>query len=193
MFSEHLAWSTHDGAYLNDLLPLPYTAETLDVVCRHVDETQSALGRRMLLENPSTYIAFEHCEMSEVEFLSEVARRTGCGLLLDVNNVFVSATNNGFDAGAYIDAFPAAHVGEIHLGGHAGTEDGSGAALLIDAHDREVKDQVWALYRRALARTGAVPTLIEWDNDVPAWPALHAEALRAQDVLDEQGAFYDRL
>lgn len=187
MFSEHLAWSTHDGAYLNDLLPLPYTTETLNVVCRHVDEVQTALGRRMLLENPSTYIAFAHCELSETDFLGEVARRTGCGLLLDVNNVFVSATNNGFDADAYIDAFPAAHVGEIHLGGHADAEDDTDAPLLIDAHDREVKDAVWTLYRRALSRTSAVPTLIEWDNDVPAWPVLHAEARHADAVLKENG------
>jgi uncharacterized protein (UPF0276 family) len=193
MFSEHLAWSTHDGAYLNDLLPLPYTKETLDVVCRHIDEVQSALRRRMLLENPSTYISFRDCEMSETEFLSAVARRTGCGLLLDVNNVFVSAINNDFDPEVYIDAFPAAHVGEIHLGGHADTEDDTSAPLLIDAHDREVKDQVWALYERALVRTGAVPTLIEWDNDVPAWPVLHAEAMRAEAVLEDQGAFYERL
>lgn len=192
MFSEHLAWSTHDGTYLNDLLPLPYTAETLNVVCRHVDEVQTALGRRMLLENPSTYIAFAQCEMSETEFLSEVARRTGCGLLLDVNNVFVSATNNGFDADAYIDAFPAAHVAEIHLGGHAATQDDEGAPLLIDAHDREVEDVVWGLYRRALSRTGSVPTLIEWDNDVPAWPILHAEAQRADAALRENGTTHDK-
>jgi uncharacterized protein (UPF0276 family) len=183
MFSEHLAWSTHDGAYLNDLLPLPYTAETLDLVCCHVDEVQTALGRRMLLENPSTYIAFETSDISETEFLGAIAGRTGCGLLLDVNNVFVSATNNGFDPEAYIDAFPVAHVGEIHLGGHADSEDDLGAPLLIDAHDRAVKGDVWALYRRAIARTGAVPTLIEWDNDIPTWPVLFAEALRAESVL----------
>jgi uncharacterized protein (UPF0276 family) len=193
MFSEHLAWSTHDGAYLNDLLPLPYTRETLDVVCRHVDEVQTALSRRMLLENPSTYVAFAASEMSETEFLGEIARRTGCGLLLDVNNVFVSATNNRFDADAYIDAFPAAQVGEIHLGGHADTEDETGAPLLIDVHDREVKDAVWALFRRALARTGAVPTLIEWDNDVPAWSTLYGEAVWADAVLDDIGASHGKL
>jgi len=193
MFSEHLAWSTHDGAYFNDLLPLPYTSETLDIVCRHVDEVQTALRRRMLLENPSTYVAFQDSEMSETEFLGNVARRTGCGLLLDVNNVFVSAINNDFDANAYIAAFPAAHVGEIHLGGHADTHDDAGAPLLIDAHDRAVDATVWALYRQAIERTGAVPTLIEWDNDVPAWPALQAEATRAEAVLEEQGAYDDRL
>lgn len=192
VFSEHLAWSTHDGTYLNDLLPLPYTGETLDIVCRHVDEVQTTLARRMLLENPSTYVVFGASEMSETEFLGEVARHTGCGLLLDVNNVFVSATNNGFDAEAYIDAFPAGHVGEIHLGGHAETQDEAGT-LLIDAHDREVKDAVWALYRRALARTGAVPTLIEWDNDVPDWPVLLAEATRAEAALDQERTAYDRI
>jgi len=186
VFSEHLAWSTHDGAYLNDLLPLPYTAETLGIVCRHVDQVQSFLGRRMLLENPSIYIAFAESEMEETEFLGEIARRTGCGLLLDVNNVFVSATNNGFGAAAYIDAFPAQHVGEIHLGGHADAGDDAGAPLLIDAHDREVKGAVWALYGRALARTGPVPTLIEWDNDVPAWEVLLAEADRADALLSER-------
>lgn len=193
MFSEHLAWSTHDGAYLNDLLPLPYTAETLDVVCSHVDQVQSALGRRMLLENPSTYIAFETSEMSETDFLSQVARRTGCGLLLDVNNVFVSATNNGFDPASYVDAFPVGDVGEIHLGGHVETTDDDGNPLLIDAHDREVRDAVWALFERALARTGVVPTLIEWDNDIPTWPVLEAEARRAEKALVARGAAYERL
>jgi uncharacterized protein len=191
MFSEHLAWSTHDGSYLNDLLPLPYTAETLNTVCRHIDEVQSALQRRMLIENPSTY--FQDCEMGETDFLAEVARRTGCGLLLDVNNVFVSASNNGFEAEDYIDAFPAAHVGEIHLGGYADTQDDDGGTFLIDTHDREVKDAVWALYQRAIARIGVVPTLIEWDTDVPAWPMLHAEAVRADAELRDQRAFYDRI
>lgn len=179
-FSEHLAWSTHDGAFLNDLLPLPYTAETLDTVCSHIDQIQSVLQRRMLLENPSTYVTYLHSEMSETEFLCEVAARTGCGLLLDVNNVYVSAANNGFDPAAYIDSFPANAVAEIHLAGHASASDDAGTVLLIDAHDRQVENAVWALYRRALARTGPVPTLIEWDNDVPAWPVLFEEAARAE-------------
>jgi hypothetical protein len=186
-FSEHLAWSTHEGAYLNDLLPLPYTKETLATVVRHIDEVQSFLGRRMLLENPSTYVAFAESDMSEVEFLSEIARRTGCGLLLDVNNVYVSATNHGFDAGAYIDAFPVEHVGEIHLGGHAETMDDDEAPLLIDAHDREVRDDVWRLYERTLARTGPIPTLIEWDNNVPDWATLFAEARRAERWINATG------
>jgi len=183
LFSEHLAWSSHDTVYLNDLLPLPYTEETLELVRTHIDEVQETLKRQMLLENPSTYVAFAETSMSEVEFLREVVRRTGCGLLLDVNNVFVQATNHGFDAAAYIDSFPAEHVGEIHLGGHDEDEDDDGAALLIDAHGREVADPVWALYARALARTGPKPTLIEWDNDVPDWSTLFAEAKRADAVI----------
>jgi uncharacterized protein (UPF0276 family) len=183
LFSEHLAWSSHETVYLNDLLPLPYTDETLARVCDHIDEVQEALGRQMLLENPSTYVAFAETSMSEVEFLREVVRRTGCGLLLDVNNVFVQAANHGFDAAAYLDSFPAEHVGEIHLGGHAEDEVDDGSALLIDDHGREVADPVWALYAQALARTGAKPTLIEWDNDVPAWPVLFAEARRADAVI----------
>lgn len=123
LFSEHLAWSSHDGVYLNDLLPLPYTEETLARVCEHIDEVQETLGRRMLLENPSTYVAFAGAGMSEVEFLREVVARTGCGLLLDVNNVFVQSVNHGFDAAAFIDDFPVEHVGEIHLGGHAADSD----------------------------------------------------------------------
>jgi uncharacterized protein (UPF0276 family) len=187
-FSEHLAWSTHEGAYLNDLLPLPYTEETLAIVVRHVDEVQTFLGRRMLLENPSTYVAFSSSDMSEIEFLGAIAERTGCGLLLDVNNVYVSATNHGFDPNAYIDAFPVEHVGEIHLGGHAETIDDMNAPLLIDAHDREVRDEVWQLYARTLARAGAVPTLIEWDNDVPDWATLFAEARLAETWMQARGS-----
>lgn len=193
VFSEHLAWSTHDGAYLNDLLPLPYNSESLDIVCRHIDEVQTTLRQRMLLENPSTYVAFVDSEMSETEFLGEIARRTGCGLLLDVNNVFVSATNNGFDPQDYIDAFPMIHVGEIHLGGHSDSDDGAGAPLLIDAHDREVNDAVWTLYQRALDRAGQVPTLIEWDNDIPEWSVLQSEAMRAEVLLQARGAFRDAI
>ena len=182
-FSEHLAWSTHDDVYFNDLLPVPYNAESLDRVCDHIDEVQGYLGTRMLLENPSTYVAFEQSTMSEIDFLKEIVTRTGCGLLFDVNNVFVSATNNGYLPEEYIDAFPLEHVGEYHLGGHAPDTDDQGQPLLIDAHDREVADPVWALYERCLARTGPVGTLIEWDNDVPEWPVLAAEAARADRVL----------
>lgn len=187
LVSEHLAWSSHGGAFLNDLLPLPYTRETLARVGEHVDQMQSALGRRILLENPSTYVAFEHGEMDEIAFLTEIARRSGCGLLLDVNNVAVSAANNGFDAEAYLDAFPLGLVGEIHLAGHARDRDESGAPLLIDAHDRAVDDHVWRLYARVIARGGLKPTLIEWDNNVPAWPALYAEALVAERIMAMQG------
>lgn len=182
-FSEHLAWSTHDSGFLNDLLPLPYTQATLTRVCAHIDHVQEVLGRQMLLENPSTYLAFAQTEMEEVDFLSEITRRTGCGLLLDVNNVFVSATNQGWDARAYIDAFPLHAVGEIHLGGHDEDADDHGRPLLIDSHGRAVVDPVRALYAHTIARGGPRPTLIEWDNDVPPLPELMREAARAQAIL----------
>lgn len=187
LVSEHLAWSSHGGAFLNDLLPLPYTRETLACVTAHVDQMQGALRRRILLENPSTYVAFEHSEMDEIAFLAEVAKASGCGLLLDVNNVAVSAANHAFDAEAYLDGFPLDLVGEIHLAGHARDRDETGAPLLIDAHDRAVDDTVWRLYARVIARGGLKPTLIEWDNDVPAWPALYAEALAAERIMATQG------
>ncbi len=186
LFSEHLAWSTHDGAYLNDLLPVPYTAATLAHVAAHVDEVQEALGRQILIENPSTYIAFEATELAETEFLSELARRTGCGLLLDVNNVYVSAQNHGFDADAYIDAFPVKHVHEIHLAGFFEAEDSAGERFLIDAHDSPVRDAVWALYARAIRRTGTLPTLIEWDNDIPPLATLVAQAAKADALATMQ-------
>lgn len=182
-FSEHLAWSTHEGAFLNDLLPLPYTQATLAQVCAHIDQVQEALARPMLLENPSTYLAFAETEMSETDFLREIAARTGCGLLLDVNNVFVSATNQQYDPYAYIDAFPLEKVGEIHLGGHDAQEDEHGAPLLIDSHGAEVVDPVWALYDYTVRQGGPRPTLIEWDTDVPAWPVLAAEAEAAHHIL----------
>jgi len=185
LFSEHLAWSSHNEGFLNDLLPLPYTQETLAAVCAHVEETQEALGGRMLLENPSTYVLFEESTIGETDFLAEIARRTGCGLLLDINNVFVSATNHGFDPLAYLDAFPLQHVGEIHLAGYADAQDDAGRPLLIDAHDSPVRDPVWALYAQTIARIGATPTLIEWDNDPPAWPVLFAEARRAERAMAE--------
>jgi uncharacterized protein (UPF0276 family) len=183
-FSEHLAWSSHDNVFLNDLLPLPYTQATLTRVVEHVDEVQSFLGRRMLLENPSTYLIFEESTMAEVDFLREVARRAGCGLLLDVNNVFVSATNHGLEARDYLASFPLNRVGEIHLSGHAATTDETGATLLIDAHDSPVADPVWALYEEVIERIGRVASLVEWDNDVPDWPVLRLEAEAAETVLD---------
>lgn len=186
-FSEHLAWSSHGGVFYNDLLPLPYTRNTLDHVCRHVDQVQVALGRPMLLENPSTYLRFEASEMTETDFLSEVVRRTGCGLLLDVNNVFVSCSNADADPRAYLDLLPLEAVGEIHLAGHHAGVDETGAPLLVDAHGSPVADPVWTLFDQVLARTGPLPTLIEWDNDVPAWPVLRAEAAAAARRLDAAG------
>lgn len=183
-FSEHLAWSTHDCGYLNDLLPLPYTEATLSRVADHVALVQDAIGRRMLLENPSTYLAFAESEMDEVDFLAEIARRTGCGLLLDVNNVFVSAANQSTDPEGYVDSFPVDLTEEIHLGGHDVDADGLGRPLLIDSHRSEVVDPVWALYERVVDRAGALPTLIEWDADVPDWPILAAEAERARRILE---------
>ncbi|CTQ55130.1 hypothetical protein LP7551_03671 [Roseibium album] len=183
LFSEHLAWSTHDVTYFNDLLPVPYDQPTLDRVCDHIDEVQEFVGRRMLLENPSTYVAFEQSTMSELEFLKEIARRTGCGLLLDVNNVHVSCTNHERSAEAYLSEFPMQEVGEIHLGGHAPDVDDADRPLLIDAHDREVDEAVWALYEQVIQHVGPIPTLIEWDNDVPTWPVLLSEAKAADQVL----------
>ena len=185
-FSEHLAWSSHDTAWLNDLLPLPYTADTLDRVCAHVDQAQEALGLRLLLENPATYLAFEASTMGETEFLSEIVRRTGCGLLLDVNNVFVSATNQRSDPRAYLADFPLGAVGEIHLAGHSEEALPSGP-LLIDTHGQPVADPVWSLYAEVITRTGPLPTLIEWDTDVPAFPVLLQEAGRARRILDAGG------
>ena len=181
--SEHLAWTRHGTGYLNDLLPVPYDEATLQRVCGHIDEVQARLGRRILLENPSNYLQFSCSTMPEVEFLGEVAARTGCGLLLDVNNVHVSAVNLHYDAQAYLDAFPLAWVGEIHLAGHDADTDEHGAALLIDSHNNPVADPVWALFAHVSARTGPLPTLIEWDKDVPEWPVLAAEAARADAML----------
>lgn len=183
IISEHLAWSSHDTTYYNDLLPVPYTKPVLNRVVSHIHQFQNALGRKMLLENPSTYVAFERCDMSETDFLQEIVKQTGCGLLLDVNNVFVSATNHNYSPEQYLAEFPLDHVREIHLAGHATEEDEKGAPLLIDAHDREVCDAVWSIYEKLIALMGPVPTLIEWDNEVPAWPVLKAEARKADVIL----------
>lgn len=185
LFSEHLAWSSHDVGFLNDLLPLPYTDETLARVVEHVDQVQDALGRQMLLENPSTYLAFAESTWLETEFIAEIARRTGCGLLLDVNNVHVACINQQWDAIDYLDAYPLSQVREIHLAGFAPDADEAGRALLIDAHDRPVSDAVWDLYAHVLRQTGPVATLIEWDLDVPAWPVLLSEARRAECVMED--------
>ena len=180
--SEHLAWSTHEGVFLNDLLPLPYTEATLALVSRHVEEAQTVLGRPILIENPSTYLRFEGEEMAETDFLRALARRSGCGLLLDLNNVVVSAVNRSFDPLTYLDTFPVEHVGEVHLAGHAVLGDIE-APLLVDTHDRPVSPEVWGLYHRLITRLGPLPTLVEWDSNVPAWPILEAEVARACSVL----------
>lgn len=185
-FSEHLAWSSHEMGYFNDLLPLPLTKETLGLVADHIDEIQTTLNHQLLLENPSTYVEFDHNEMSEIEFLTELAARTGCGLLLDVNNVYVSCTNHRRQAETYLKQFPMHLVGEIHLGGHAPDKDDNGDPLLIDAHDRKVAEDVWALYEGVINRAGPYSTLVEWDNDVPAWPVLLSEAQRAETILQKQ-------
>lgn len=182
-FSEHLAWSTHDSQFLNDLLPLPYTAATVTRVADHIDRVQTTLGRQMLLENPSSYLAFAQSDMDETAFLAEIVTRTGCGLLLDVNNVFVSATNLQTSPYAYIDAFPLDAVGEMHLGGHDEDTDETGAPLLIDSHGKPVVDPVWALLDYTLAKTGPKPLLVEWDNDMPAWGVLADEIARANHAL----------
>jgi uncharacterized protein len=182
-FSEHLAWSSHGGVYFNDLLPLPYTPQTLARVAEHIDQVQTAVGRIMLLENPSTYVGLAASTIGEVEFLAELANRTGCGLLLDVNNVVVSATNHSMQALSYLEAFPLDRVREIHLGGHDEEIDHTGTPLLIDAHGSPVADAVWALYALVIARAGPLPTLIEWDTDVPDWPTLRAEAAAAEQIL----------
>jgi len=184
LVSEHLAWSTHETTYFNDLLPLPYTEATLGRVCEHIDAVQQAIGRPMLLENPSTYVQFRQSTMSETDFIRAVVQRTGCGLLLDINNVFVSAANHGFAALDYLADFPLSHVGEIHLAGHAEQSDDEGDLLLIDSHDGPVADAVWSLYRIIIERCGPIPTLIEWDSNIPDWPVLKAEAQAALSVLE---------
>lgn len=183
-FSEHLAWSSHGAAWLNDLLPMPYTDQTLALICDHIDETQEALGCRLLLENPATYVTFADSTWAETAFLAQIAHRTGCGLLLDVNNVFVSATNHRTDPRAYLAEFPLDLVGELHVAGHE-VEELADGPLLIDSHSRPVADPVWTLFSEVLARTGPLPSLIEWDNDVPSFEVLLAEVARADAILTE--------
>jgi uncharacterized protein (UPF0276 family) len=184
LVSEHLAWSTHGTTYYNDLLPLPYTEDTLARVADHIDEVQDRIGRQILLENPSTYLLFPETTMSETEFIRALVRRTGCGLLLDVNNVFVSATNQGYSALGYLSDFPLERVGEIHLAGHDAQEDDEGDLLLIDSHDGPVADAVWRLFEIVIGQCGPIPTLVEWDSEIPDWPVLEAEAAAAQAILD---------
>jgi len=178
-FSEHLAWSSHGGTYYNDLLPAPFNAATLQRVCEHIDRVQTRLGFPMLLENPATYVEFAASDRDEASFIGEVVRRTGCGLLLDVNNAYVSCTNHGRDVRAYLRALPLAAVAEIHLAGFAEELDSLGAPLLIDSHGAPVADAVWTLYDEVLAWIGPVATLLERDNDLPALPVLLAEASEA--------------
>lgn len=196
LVSEHLSWSIAGGAYagrayagrtyLADLLPLPLTEEALAVVCRHVDEVQTGLKRRILIENPSTYLRFRHSTIPEWEFISAVARRTGCGILCDVNNIHVSAGNHGWDAIAYLAALPPASIGEIHLAGHSIRRLEEGRILRIDDHGARVAAEVWTLFGEALKRFGPVPTLIEWDTDVPPLEILMAEAAIAEAAIEGQ-------
>lgn len=182
LVSEHLAWSAIGGAYLNDLLPLPYTEESLCLFCSHVEEAQEVVGR-LLIENPSSYLRYRHSWIPESEFLTEVARRTGCGILCDVNNIYVSARNFGFDPIAYLDALSVETIGEIHLAGHHAAED---VDILIDDHGSRVAKPVWELYAAALRRVGPVPTLIEWDTNLPALEILLDEARHAQELAEVQ-------
>ena len=183
LVSEHLSWSTSGGVYLADLLPLPMTEEALETVCRHVDQTQSCLRRRILVENPSTYLRFRHSTIAEWEFLGAVAARTGCGILCDVNNIYVSAANHGWHASDYLTALPSSAVGEIHLAGHSVRELDGGRVLRIDDHGSRVIPEVWQLYSEALSLFGPVPSLIEWDTDVPPLDTLLDEAARAEALL----------
>jgi uncharacterized protein (UPF0276 family) len=189
LVSEHLAWSAWRGSYAPDLLPFPRTHASLSRICENIARTQDALRRRIAIENPSHYLRFEKHDWDEVDFLKTLAQRTGCGLLLDVNNVFVSARNLGYSAEAYIDAFPGSAVMEIHLAGHA-PDPGLGQALLIDTHDAPVAPGVWALYARLLARIGPRPTLIERDDHVPAFADLLAERAQAHALLRDLEASY---
>lgn len=187
-FSEHLAWSSHGGAFYNDLLPVPYTLETLRRVCMHIDQVQTLLKRRLLLENPATYVEFASSTMDEAHFLCEVTARTGCGLLLDVNNVYVSCINHGRDALTTLKAMPLSAVRQIHLAGFAEEIDDIGTRLLIDSHGAPVAEAVWSLYEEALQLLGPQPTLLERDNDIPALPVLLAEAALAEQYLDQRRA-----
>lgn len=185
LVSEHLSWSVVAGTYLADLLPLPMTEEALAVVCRHVEQTQDCLQRRILVENPSSYLRYSHSTIPEWDFLAAVAQRTGCGILCDVNNIYVSAHNHGWDASTYLAALPKEAVGEIHLAGHTLKQIENGQTLRIDDHGSRVAPAVWALYAQALARFGRVPTLVEWDTNLPSLDVLLGEAAHAAALLAE--------
>ncbi|MFO1185978.1 MAG: DUF692 domain-containing protein [Alphaproteobacteria bacterium] len=186
--SEHLSWSIAGGHYLADLLPMPLTEETLAIFVRNVDALQTRIGRAVLIENPSTYLQFRGSDIPEWEFLAELCARTGCGILCDVNNIYVSACNHGLDAGSYITNLPAQRVGEIHLAGHAERTLEGGRTLLVDDHGSPVCEAVWALYEKAVARFGAVPTLMEWDTNIPPLDTLLGEAVKAESVLARAAA-----
>lgn len=183
--SGHLAWSTHAGEYLNDLLPLPYTMDTLRIVSAHVDEVQDTLGRRYLVENPSSYVGFGTSTMTEAEFLSELVHRTGCQILCDVSNIYLSAQNLGFDPDRYVAELPADAISELHLGGFTAEPEEGGGEVLIDSHANRIAEPVWAFYARTLRRFGPKPTLIEWDNDVPTLDVILAEAAHADVLIHE--------
>lgn len=183
-FSEHLAWSSHGRNFYNDLLPLPYTESTLRRTCAHIDQVQFTLGRRLLLENPATYVEFSASTWDEADFIAEVVRRTGCGLLLDVNNAYVSAINHARDVVAYLQRLPLEAVAEIHLAGFTEEREATGERLLIDSHGAPIADPVWQLYRHVIQRCGPLPTLIERDQDIPPLPVLLAEAQCAQRILE---------
>lgn len=186
LVSEHLSWSIVDGTYLADLLPLPMTEEALALVCRHVEQIQDFLRRRILIENPSSYLLYEHSTIPEWDFLAAVALRTGCGVLCDVNNIYVSSCNHGWDATDYLAALPTLAIGEIHLAGHTLKRLDDGQALRIDDHGSCVAPEVWALYAQALARFGPVPTLVEWDTNMPPLEVLFGEAAKAAALLAEK-------
>ncbi len=187
LVSEHLAWSRFDGSYFPDLLPFPRTTEALQHLCANVCRVQDAIGRTIAIENPSHYLVLEGHEFDEIEFLTHLARRTGCALLLDINNVFVSASNTGTSAERYVAAFPAEHVVEVHLAGHH-PDPTYGRRLLIDSHDAPVAPEVWALFERFVARAGPRPTLIERDAALPAFDVLMAERGQAQRRLQHHEA-----
>jgi len=187
LVSDHLSWSTLGGVYVNHLLPLPYTAETLHLVCDHVAQAQDALGRRLLVENPSSYLSFRESPIPEPAFLAEVVRRTGCGLLCDVNNIRVTSVNLGLDPIAYVDALPTGAIEEFHLAGHS-VNDADGVTVLIDDHGARVAPEVWALYDYALSRSGPRPTLVEWDSEIPALSVLLEEARHAGALMDSSVA-----
>lgn len=192
LFSEHLAWSRFQGQFLNDLLPLPYTKDSLVKVCEHIDQTQTFLGRQILIENPATYLTFQESSFSETDFIQEVLQRTGCGLLLDINNVYVSSINHGWDPQQYLEAIDLSSVQEIHLAGHAQEQMDSGETILIDSHGAEIAPAVWSLYEFIIQKAGAIPTLIERDQNIPPLSELMREISIARACIAQthKGACY---